>query len=95
MAYFLLFGSAHSDYDEAFVETVYDEESRNSMYGDGVPPNNVDRNGRLLYSYPQNPLINIMMQTAAPNYVPKNPNDFFDFLRDSYPLPGGKLLYFY
>ncbi|XP_022831655.1 glucose dehydrogenase [FAD, quinone]-like [Spodoptera litura] len=89
LAYFLLFGSAHSDYDEAFVETVNDEESRIYVYGDEVPLDRVDRNGRLLYSYPQNPIINIMMQTAAPNYVPKNPNDFFDFLRDSYPLPGG------
>ncbi|KAL4716390.1 hypothetical protein ACJJTC_006752 [Scirpophaga incertulas] len=48
------------------------------------------RKGRfLLWSYPQSPIVNLMMQTVAVNYSPTNPNDPFDFLRDSYPLPKG------
>lgn len=45
------------------------------------------RKGR---SYLQNPMIDLLMQTAAPNYSPKNPGDPFDILRDKYPLPNGK-----
>ncbi|RVE55122.1 hypothetical protein evm_000020 [Chilo suppressalis] len=48
------------------------------------------RKGRfLLWSYPQSPIVNMMMKTVAVNYSPTNPNDPFDFLRDSYPLPKG------
>lgn len=44
----------------------------------------------LLWSYPQSPLVDmIMQQTASLNYSPTNGNDPFDFLRDSYPLPKG------
>ncbi|KAL0880945.1 hypothetical protein ABMA27_002107 [Loxostege sticticalis] len=53
----------------------------------------VKENGRkgrfLLWSYPQSPIVNMMMQTVAVNYSPQNANDPFDFLRDSYPLPKG------
>lgn len=46
----------------------------------------------LLWSYPQSPLVEmIMQQTASVNYSPVNANDPFDFLRDSYPLPKGKI----
>lgn len=49
----------------------------------------------LLWSYPQSPLVEmIMQQTASVNYSPANGNDPFDFLRDSYPLPKGKLLFY-
>ncbi|CAH0402789.1 unnamed protein product [Chilo suppressalis] len=40
-------------------------------------------------SFLQSPLLDIMMQTMAPNYMPRNPADLFDSLRDSYPLPNG------
>ncbi|XP_047033157.1 glucose dehydrogenase [FAD, quinone]-like [Helicoverpa zea] len=40
-------------------------------------------------SFLQNPVINLLMQTAAPNYSPQNPGDLFDILRDRYPLPNG------
>ncbi|XP_028037753.1 glucose dehydrogenase [FAD, quinone]-like [Bombyx mandarina] len=44
----------------------------------------------LLWSYPQSPLVDMIMQTMATNnYSPKNSHDPFDFLRDSYPLPKG------
>ncbi|CAB3220578.1 unnamed protein product [Arctia plantaginis] len=41
------------------------------------------------FSYIQNPIINILMQSVSPKYTPKNPLDLFDFLRDRYPLPNG------
>ncbi|VVD00344.1 unnamed protein product [Leptidea sinapis] len=41
------------------------------------------------YSYPQSPIVDMMLQTVAVNYSPSNANDPFDFLRDSYPLPKG------
>lgn len=49
----------------------------------------VTRSARF-FSVVQNPIIDFMMKTASISYVPKNPGDFFDFLRDSYSLPGGK-----
>ena len=86
----LSIGSTNSD-EEAIVETVGDdEETTNYIYSDAQAEED-SRQGRLMYSYRQNPIINIMLQTAAPTYVPKNPNDIFDFLRDSFPLPGGEL----
>ncbi|KAM3964163.1 glucose dehydrogenase [FAD, quinone] [Aphomia sociella] len=42
----------------------------------------------LRFSYPQSPIVDLMMQTVGVNYSP-NTNDPFDFLRDSYPLPKG------
>ncbi|XP_032515445.2 glucose dehydrogenase [FAD, quinone]-like [Danaus plexippus] len=51
---------------------------------------NGNRKARFGYwSYPQSPIVDIMMQTVASNYNPTNANDPFDFLRDSYPLPKG------
>ncbi|XP_068632726.1 glucose dehydrogenase [FAD, quinone]-like [Battus philenor] len=41
----------------------------------------------LLWSYPQSPIVDMMMQTMSINYSPTVSNDPFDFLRDSYPLP--------
>ncbi|XP_026732989.1 glucose dehydrogenase [FAD, quinone]-like [Trichoplusia ni] len=40
-------------------------------------------------SHLQSPVVDMMMQSLSIDYVPKNPNDPFDFLRDSYPLPKG------
>ncbi|KAI5635535.1 GMC oxidoreductase domain-containing protein [Phthorimaea operculella] len=40
------------------------------------------------YSYPQGPIMDMMMQSMSVKYTPNN-NDIFDFLRDSYPLPKG------
>ncbi|XP_026740780.1 glucose dehydrogenase [FAD, quinone]-like [Trichoplusia ni] len=77
------FGSSYSDDGEAYVETVTDE-----LRG-YVESLEDARSGRLLFSYRQNPVINVMLQTAAPNYVPKRSGDLFDFLRESYKLPGG------
>ncbi|CAG9785654.1 unnamed protein product [Diatraea saccharalis] len=62
-----------------------DDDDRNNRDDQGK-----SRKGRfLLWSYPQSPIVNMMMQNVAVNYSPKNPNDPFDFLRDSYPLPKG------
>lgn len=44
------------------------------------------------YSYIQSPLIDLMKQSMAINYIPNNPKDLFDYLRDSYPLPKGKMI---
>lgn len=76
-----------SDEEEAIVETV---EPRNVIQNGEDQAGEGGSQGRLLYSYRQNPVINIILQTAAPNYVPKHPDDIFDFLRDSFPLPGGE-----
>ncbi|KAJ2950057.1 hypothetical protein O0L34_g11396 [Tuta absoluta] len=40
------------------------------------------------YSYPQGPIMDMMMQSMSVKYSPNN-RDIFDFLRDSYPLPKG------
>ncbi|XP_049879220.1 glucose dehydrogenase [FAD, quinone]-like [Pectinophora gossypiella] len=40
-------------------------------------------------SFRQNPLVNFMMQTIAPNQSPNQPVDFLDNLKDKYPLPNG------
>ncbi|KAL4711804.1 hypothetical protein ACJJTC_005973 [Scirpophaga incertulas] len=42
-----------------------------------------------LFSFPQSPLLDFVMQSLVPNYIPKNPMDLFDILRESYPLPNG------
>lgn len=47
----------------------------------------------LHWSYPQSPIVEMMLQTTAVNYKPQHGNDPFDFLRDSYPLPKGKFIY--
>ncbi|XP_013187092.2 glucose dehydrogenase [FAD, quinone] [Amyelois transitella] len=50
----------------------------------------VNRKARFLpFSYPQSPIVDLMMQTVSNNYSPTNARDPFDFLRDSYPLPKG------
>lgn len=41
-------------------------------------------------SFLQNPIVNFMMQTIAPNRIPNAPVDFLDNLKDKYPLPNGK-----
>lgn len=88
----LSLGSTTNGDEEAVVETVSDdiEELRNYISNDEDQTELEGRKGRLLYSYRQNPMIDIVLQTAAPNYVPKHPDDIFDFLRDSFPLPGGE-----
>ncbi|XP_075974818.1 glucose dehydrogenase [FAD, quinone]-like [Anticarsia gemmatalis] len=52
-----------------------------------------EENGRqkryLAFSYRQSPIVDMMMQSLPPKYVPQNPSDPFDFLRDTYPLPKG------
>lgn len=47
------------------------------------------RSGRLI-SLLQSPIIDLMLKTVSTSYVPQKPGDIFDFLRDSYPLPGGE-----
>ncbi|KPJ11152.1 Glucose dehydrogenase [acceptor] [Papilio machaon] len=46
----------------------------------------------LHWSYPQSPIVDMMMQTMSVNYSPNVAGDPFDFLRDSYQLPEGKML---
>ncbi|XP_045494973.1 glucose dehydrogenase [FAD, quinone]-like [Colias croceus] len=54
------------------------------------PLDKINRGARFAhYSYPQSPIVDMMLQTVANNYSPTNANDPFDFLRDSYPLPKG------
>lgn len=62
--------------------------------GEGEFTENLPDNVREQRSYPQTPIIDMLMQSVAPNYTPSSPNDIFDFLRDSYPLPNGKTLQF-
>ncbi|XP_037974782.2 glucose dehydrogenase [FAD, quinone]-like [Plutella xylostella] len=57
--------------------------------GQGEFTENLPDNVREQRSYPQTPIIDMLMQSVAPNYTPSSPNDIFDFLRDSYPLPNG------
>lgn len=47
-----------------------------------------------LFSRIQSPVIDFMLQSASVHYVPQKSGDFFDFLRDPYPLPGGKFFFF-
>lgn len=81
----LFIGSISSDIDEAVVETVDIQE-------DNEIPNTLKsetRNGKLLFSYPPSPIVDMVMQSQSAHYATKN-GDFFEFLRDSYPLPDGK-----
>ncbi|KAI8442282.1 hypothetical protein MSG28_005839 [Choristoneura fumiferana] len=48
-----------------------------------------EEQGTLKRSYRQHPLIDTLLQSVNPKYEPKQPDDFFDFLRDQYPLPDG------
>lgn len=84
---------------EATVETVGADYYHSNLKNDvktnvinthGFKRKPKNRQSRLLLSYRQNPIIDMMMMMPAFNYAPKNPSDLFDFLRDSYPLPGGK-----
>lgn len=45
----------------------------------------------LTWYYPQNKMMDVMMQSMGTNYQPQS-KDPFDFLKDSYPLPKGKIL---
>ncbi|KAL0867675.1 hypothetical protein ABMA27_008415 [Loxostege sticticalis] len=54
--------------------------------GNKIPTKTKTQNGK---SFPQNPVMDMLMQTMAPNFFPMNPSDLFDVLRDRYPLPGG------
>lgn len=74
-----LIGSLAFD-DEVTVEIIDENDSEQTI---------TNENGRA-FSYPQSPLLNLLFQSAAINYAPKTPGDVFDFLRDSYPLPGGE-----
>lgn len=67
-------------------------ESKNSHQLNAGNDGNVKaRKKRFLHwSYPQSPIVDMMMQTMAINYSPTISNDPFDFLRDSYPVPTGK-----
>lgn len=47
------------------------------------------------HSYPQSPIVDMMMQSMAINYTPNKPKDLFDCLRDTYPLPKGKMISIY
>lgn len=80
--------------DKSQNEDTNGQQSTNVKEDEGVQQQEKEgkrRKGRfLLWSYPQSPIVNMMMQTAAVNYSPQNSNDPFDFLRDSYPLPKGK-----
>ncbi|KAJ0173022.1 hypothetical protein K1T71_011198 [Dendrolimus kikuchii] len=42
-----------------------------------------------LFSMPQSPILDLLMQSVSPNYSPNNPIDIFDILRDRYDLPKG------
>lgn len=86
----LFIGSISSDIDEAVVETVEIQEENEI-------PNTFKtetRNGKLLFSYPPNPIVDMVMQSQSTNYA-SNKGDFFEFLRDSYPLPDGKYDHYY
>lgn len=81
----LFIGSVSSDIDEAVVETV-DIEDENEI------PNSFKsetRNGKLLFSYPHNPIVDMVMHSQSAHYG-TNKGDFFEVLRDPYPLPDGK-----
>lgn len=52
-----------------------------------------NRKARFGYGYIQSPIMEMMMQTIAVNYSPTTGGDPFDFLRDSYALPKGKVIY--
>lgn len=79
----LFIGILSSDIEEAVVEIE-------EVQGENETPDSFKaqiRNGKLLFSYPDSPIVDMVMQSTE--YVPNN-GDFFGFLRDSYPLPGGK-----
>ncbi|KAJ0173020.1 hypothetical protein K1T71_011196 [Dendrolimus kikuchii] len=76
--------------DEAIIETIEDKPYQSIYFDDNkdYSGSTGQKNPRLL-SYPQSSIIDMMLQSVANNYVPPNNGDIFDFLRDSYPLPGG------
>ncbi|KAJ2942832.1 hypothetical protein O0L34_g15020 [Tuta absoluta] len=76
----LFIGIVLSDTDEAVVE-LSDYDSENI----GLD----NRDGRKLYSYPQTPMVQMVMQSAALHYSSMNSGDYFDFMRETFPLPDG------
>lgn len=79
--------SGEQQRDGYFPQYFEDDETREKFKEETLRPRK--RQGR---SFPQSPMVNILMQSIAPNYSPNNPGDLFDILRDSYPLPNGKLI---
>lgn len=82
---------------EAVLETnTFNEHNVDNSGSDHIQEvlNNIvkddGRQGRIFY---WNPVLDMVLQSAAQNYVPNNDGDIFDFLQDSYPLPQGKLAY--
>lgn len=65
----------------------YDDEVEE--FGDSADGNR--RSGKLLWSY--HPIVDLVLQTGEKGFVYKSSGDFFNFIRDSYPLPDGKYFY--
>lgn len=59
----------------------YEEEIEVSADGES-------RRGKLLWSY--HPLLELVMKVSGNSFIYKGNGDFFNFIRDSYPLPNGK-----
>ncbi|XP_072934517.1 glucose dehydrogenase [FAD, quinone]-like [Epargyreus clarus] len=81
-ALFLIIYGASSNEDEGIVEVDGDYDPGEQEDG--------NRNEKLLWSH-QSPLVNMVLQTSSIHYQQGDysTSDFFDFLRDKYPLPGG------
>lgn len=89
--------TSYSGYEEnspKYYNSRYDEPTQTSSYSQNEPTPKPLSTTRLEpapeKSYAQHPVADLLLKSVAPNYVPKTPNDIFDFLRDSYPLPNGK-----
>lgn len=82
----ILYFATSNNNDDAFVETVSDYDFDN-INEDSL--GRESRQARLLNRYQDNPMVNTIIKTAAPQYVGSKMEDITDFLRDPYPLPDG------
>ncbi|KAL0867676.1 hypothetical protein ABMA27_008416 [Loxostege sticticalis] len=76
---FLLIGTLTCD------EGVSDDDSYEEIE---VSADGESRRGKLLWSY--HPLLELVMKVSGNSFIYKGNGDFFNFIRDSYPLPNGR-----
>ncbi|XP_063833146.1 glucose dehydrogenase [FAD, quinone]-like isoform X1 [Ostrinia nubilalis] len=76
---FLLIGNLTCD------EEVSDEDSYEEILG--YAGGSEGRGGRLLWSY--HPMLDLVLKSSGNHFAYKGNGDFFNFIRDSYPLPNG------
>lgn len=87
----IVVGSLGDDDDDEAIIDILDSEtyqSINSNYNNGYDTENSANKNSSLFTYSQSQILDMLLQSGNTDPVLQS-RDYFDFLRDSYPLPEG------